>query len=137
MLPPGVTFQFTVTFAFILWLLHIIHIWITLFFPIWSRRLTKHLKLIHVSVMVITALICSIGPTVVLAKYKYVLTRLPPTACAANDLDLVFYSIVFPINIITPLGVSFLTNILWLIWKVHIYMYLPHCLLYTSDAADE
>ena len=114
----GVMYHISLPILSITWVVQIIHIWLTLFFPISSRWLTKNSKFIHVSVIVGTVFLCSIGPILTLSVYRYQVTRLPPGVCTPSNVDLHFYTIYLPIAIITAVGVSFLINIFWIVWKV-------------------
>ena len=46
----------------------------------------------------------------------YALLRFPPLFCGVKDLDVYYYSVWFPINVLWGIGITLL---IIMIWKVH------------------
>lgn len=104
----GFLFQFLIVMLFSFWLLHIVHIWISVAFPHIAKKVKKHDKIIHVVTVVLIVLLSLIGPVVAVAKYPYIVPRLPTLTCFSSDLNWTFYSLILPSCIAIALASTFL-----------------------------
>ena len=50
--------------------------------------------------------------------YRYVFTDVPPVLCTPSDASIVYFSVIFPINVILMVGVVMLIILIWRIGKV-------------------
>ena len=51
-------------------------------------------------------------------EYEFVSLTYPPTLCLSKDVDVVYYSIIFIMNIILFIGIPMLLYSLWILHKV-------------------
>ena len=108
----GFIFQFLVLTTFLFWLLHIIHIWISIVFPHAAKKL-KHDKYIHITTVLVVVAISLIGPVVAAAKFPYIVPRLPVLTCFSSDLNWTFYSLILPCSIILAIALTLLLILLF------------------------
>ena len=78
----------------------------------------KKQTIIHISIIVVGIFISALGPIITLAGFDYIPLRLPPVDCMANNFDVLFYTFVFPLQIIMTIGVSLLLMLFWMTHKV-------------------
>ena len=116
----GITLHVSIVLAFCFWTVHIIHIWMTVDQPslTFTKKLKTHSKVVHIVVVLTCILLSTLGPMVTLAKYSYVVTRVPELACVPNDIDFAFYSLLCPCAILTATSTSFLVLLFWTVYKV-------------------
>ena len=116
----GVTFHISIILAFTFWTVHIIHIWITVDLPnvTFTKKLKAHSKVVHIAVVLACILLSIIGPIVALAKYSYVVVRVPALSCSPDDLDFVFYTLILPCVLLIATSTSFLVLLFWTVYKV-------------------
>ena len=116
------------------WLCHTAAIYWKLRFPFQARNLEieNKIKYIHFACGVFTTL-ASFIPFVAISLVDwrqrvggeslrgtlgFGITRFPPIVCTGVNRYAVYYSLVFPINLLVPVGVTLLILVLWLIHKV-------------------
>ena len=105
-----------------------------------TKKLRTHSKVVHIAVVSTCILLSILGPIVTLAKYKYVVIRVPALTCTPDDLDLIFYSLILPCVLLIATSTSFLVLLFWTVYKVCIVvaygrsMHVHHALvdLYSS-----
>ena len=116
----GVTFHISIILAFTFWTVHIIHIWITVDLPnvTFTKKLKAHSKVVHIAVVSACILLSIMGPIVALAKYSYVVIRVPALTCTPDDLDFVFYTLILPCVLLIATSTSFLVLLFWTVYKV-------------------
>ena len=119
-LHAGITFFVSIILAFSFWTVHIMHIWITVELPhlTFTKKLKSHSKVVHILVVLLCFLISVIGPIGALAKYSYIVTRVPALTCSPNNIDYIFYSLIVPCIILLGLATSFLVLLFWTVYKV-------------------
>ena len=83
-----------------------------------TKKLKTHSKVVHIAVVSSCILLSTLGPIVALAKYPYVVTRVPGLACTPDNLDFVFYSLIFPCVILFATSTTFLVLLFWTVYKV-------------------
>ena len=122
------------------WTVHIIHIWITVDLPnvTFTKKLKTHSKVVHIAVVSACILLSIIGPIVALAKYSYVVIRVPALTCSPNDLDFVFYTLILPCVLLIATSTSFLVLLFWTVYKVCIELYMaePCAHVYNSTSSS-
>ena len=116
----GFTFQFLVLMTFLFWLLHIIHIWISIVFPHAAKKLKKRDKYIHITTVLVVVAISLIGPVVAAAKFPYIVPRLPVLTCFSSDVNWTFYSLILPCSIILAIASTLLILLFNTTYKVSI-----------------
>ena len=52
-------------------------------------------------------------------EYDFIFFALPPTLCYSKNVDVVYYSIIFVINVIIFIGLPMLLYLLWTLHKVN------------------
>ena len=102
--------------------MHIIHIWISIAFPYFAKKLKKREKVTHITVVLLVVVISLVGPVVSIAKYPYIVPRLPTLVCFSSDLNWTFYSLILPCSIIFALASTFLILLFNATYKVSTYI---------------
>ena len=99
------------------WLLHLIHLFIKIYLPIWSRKLDrKQTKLIlHLTETVGAIILCSLPSIVYVSVSEYSFGRFPPMLCVPSGV-VTFYTMCLPLCVLLGSGVI-LTVIMF--WKLH------------------
>ena len=102
-----------------LWLLHLIHLFIKITFPLWSRKLDrKKIKFIlHVMEVAGAIFLCSIAPTLVAIFSKYQFGQFPPLICNPSK-EISFYTICLPLCTIMGIGMILAIIMFWILHKV-------------------
>jgi len=94
--------------VFVIWLLHIVHLFIRIAFPIWARKLTeKRTKIIlHIAEITGAAIICSLAPIIYISvsDSKYRFRIFPPLLCFPSS-EVYFYTICLPLCLVIGTGV--------------------------------
>ena len=122
----GFTVHFIMVATFLLWFIHLAYVAILCKFPFFGKRLMKRAGLVH-AVSVPTALLfCLIGPTVTLLWCGYFTARFPIILCVPSNIDVLFYSIAVPLNILAVLCVPITLAAAWEIHKVRVHTYKLH-----------
>ena len=83
-----------------------------------TKKLKTHSKVVHIAVLPTCILLSMLGPIITLAKYKYIVTRVPGLACLPDDIDFAFYSLICPCVILVATSTSFLVLLFWTVYKV-------------------
>ena len=101
------------------WLLHFVHLFIKIAFPMWCRKLDrKNIKLIlHVVEVAAAIFLCSLSPTLFVIFSKYRFGRLPPLICIPSK-EVSFYTICLPLCIIMAIGMILAVIMFWILCKV-------------------
>ena len=108
------------------WLLHLLHLFLGITFPFWSRFLNeKKWKIrLHVVEVLGSVVLCSLAPTIFVSVSEYVPGRFPPLF-AVPSREVIFYTIVLPLAIILAGGINLTFYTLLSIHKVindgHLY----------------
>ena len=104
-------------------------------FPFHARdfEIDNRMKFVHIACVVL-CLVLSFLPIIVITLDDVVkrakgiptigtagfsLVRFPPIFCSAVNRSAVYYSLILPINLIVPVGVTLLILVVWLLYKVH------------------
>lgn len=115
----GFAFHWVIMLLAVSWLLHLVHLFIQIIFPLWSRKLNrKQMKIIlHVVEVAVTLFLCSLAPTlfVVLSEYKF--GRFPPLLCSPSK-EVSFYTICLPLCMIMGIGMNLTIIMFWILHKV-------------------
>ena len=103
----------------IFWLLHLIHLFIKINLPFWSKKLDrKKAKIILHAVEVTGAFIlCGLAPIVYVSVSKYSFGRFPPLFCFPSKV-VNFYTICLPLCVILGAGVILAITMFWILHKV-------------------
>ena len=101
------------------WLLHLIHLFIKIAFPMWSRKLdSKQIKtILHVVEVAVALFLCSLAPVLNVIRSKYQLGRFPPIICYPSE-EVIFYTLCFPLSVMLGIGTILAVNIFWMLHKV-------------------
>jgi len=127
----------------ILWLLHLIHLFIKIAFPFWSRTLTvKRTKIIlHVTEVGGAIFVSVLSPMIFVLTSEYNVFRFPPVLCVPSS-KVYFYTVCLPMCIIIALGVILDVVMLWILREVsllclHISLHiLYYCLYFCSETSN-
>ena len=128
--PSGSVLYWCVIQIAVLWMCHVCIIFWTVKYPVHYMRCTANhqMKYIHASVAVVAIIIPTIVVAVAFATGGFVNNRFPPVLCLSRNADAGFFSLVLPISIITPSGVSLLLIVFWTLHKVNYpYTSTPLC----------
>ena len=103
----------------VFWLLHLIHLFIKITLPFWSRRLdSKRTKiLLHVTEAIGAFILCGLAPIAYVSVSKYSFTRLPPLLCVPSKI-VYFYTVCLPLCITFGAGVILAIIMFWILHKV-------------------
>ena len=110
------------------WLLHLIHLFIKIIFPLWSRKLDEKQTRItlHVIEAVGAFILCGLAPIAYISTSKYVFGRFPPLICVPSK-DVYFYTVCLPMCIMIGTGVILTIIMFWMLHKVSVaekFMYI-------------
>ena len=116
----GITFHVSIILSFSFWTVHIIHIWITVDLPNlkFTKKLRTYSRVVHIAVVSSCILLSTLGPIVALAKYKYVVIKVPALTCAPDNLEFIFYALILPCVVLLATSTSFLVLLFWTVYKV-------------------
>ena len=105
------------------WLLHIIHMFIKIVFPLWCRKLDeKQTKItVHVVEAVGAFILCGLPPVAYISASKYSFGRFPPLICVPSK-DVYFYTVCVPMCILIGTGVILTVIMFWMLHKVSTYV---------------
>ena len=115
----GFVFHWALMLLAEFWVLHLIHLFLKIAFPMWSRKLDrKKIKFIlHVIEVAGAIFLCSIAPTLFVIFSKYQFGRLPPLICNPSK-EVSFYTICLPLCIIMGFGMILAIIMFWILHKV-------------------
>ena len=138
----GVVLQYFVVNATVWWLFHLLSIFYSVMFPFTARRWKKKQKYIHLVLLIIgkghvcmsiesqnavillshlSGLLIPV-PGVIVAltgdSQQYAVANFPPLFCGPSDEDLIFYSIMFILNLMLMAGIPILIILFWILHKV-------------------
>ena len=101
------------------WLLHLMHLFMKIAFPMWSRKLDrKQTKIILHVVEVSGALFLStLAPILNIIFLKYQFGRFPPLICVPSK-EVSFYTICLPLCVIMGIGMILTIIMFWMLHKV-------------------
>ena len=107
----------------VLWLLHLIHLFLRIAFPIWSRKLNnKNRKMaIHVAEVAGASILCGITPVMFISMSEYNIQQFPPFICFPSR-SVSFYSICLPLCLIVGTGVILTIIMFWILHNVSSYV---------------
>ena len=102
-----------------LWLLHLIHLFIKIAFPMWSRKLDrKRTKIIlHVVEVGVALSLGTMAPILNVIFLKYQFGRFPPVFCIPSK-EVSFYTACLPLCIILAIGTILAVIMFWMLHKV-------------------
>lgn len=127
--------HYLLLFLTLWWICHISIMFWKLRFPFHARdfEIENRMKFVHIACAV-PCLVLSFLPIVVITLDDVVqrakgvdtvgtvgfsLVRFPPIICSAMNRNAIYYSLILPINLIVPVGVTLLILVVWLLYKVH------------------
>ena len=115
----GVIFHWSLVFITVLWLLHLIHLFIKIVFPIRSRKLDrKQTKIIlHVTEVGGAFILCSLAPIIYVSVSEYSFGRFPPLLCFPSRV-VSFYTVCVPLCVMLASGLILAIIMFWLLHKV-------------------
>lgn len=118
----GCLFHWLVVLLHMLWLLHLIHLYLKICFPIWARKLAmKTTKiLLHVTEITGAIILSGLAPVAFLLTSKYQFGRFPPVLCFPSRA-VGFYTICVPLCIIIACGMILAITTFWILHKVSIH----------------
>ena len=121
----GIVFHWSFVLMATFWLLHLIHLFMKIYLPIWSRKLDrKRTKLIlHVTEAVGAIILCSLAPIVYVSVSEYTFGRFPPMLCVPSR-TVTFYTMCLPLCILLGSGVILAVIMFWMLHKVNSYIML-------------
>ena len=123
----GFFLQAGITTFLLFWSSHVLHIFISLAFPIKYHKFSRekcHSRIVYV-VEIILILTLGVLPSLIIATTSgYQFGGFPPI-CLTRSPNVLFYSAVFPVSIITIFGVCLLLGALWALHKVR-----PNSIMY-------
>ena len=116
-------FHWSLVLLAVLWLLHLIHLFIKIVLPIWSRKLDrKQTKIIlHVTEVGGAFVLCGLAPIVFVSVSEYSAVQFPPIYCGASK-PVIFYTICLPLCVILATGVILAIIMFWTLHKVSSYI---------------
>ena len=101
------------------WLLHLIHVFIKIYLPIWSRKLDrKQTKIIlHVGEVIGAFILSSLPSIVYVSVSEYSFGRFPPMLCVPSG-TVSFYTMCLPLCVLLGSGVILAVIMFWMLHKV-------------------
>ena len=125
----GFFLQAGFTTFLLFWSSHVLHIFISLVFPIKYHKFSKkksHSKIVYV-VEIILILTLGVLPSMIIAATSgYQFAGFPPI-CITRSPNVLFYTAVFPVSLITIFGVCLLLGALWALHKVRENFIISFC----------
>ena len=102
------------------WLLHLIHLFIKIFLPVWSRKLDrKQTKIIlHVTEVTGAFILCGLAPIIFVSVSEYSFKRFPPMLCFPSR-KVNFYTVCLPLCVMLGSGVILAILMFWNLHKVN------------------
>lgn len=115
----GVALQYIMLNMALWWIFHVSIIFWSIMFPIHHRTYSRHKKLIHISLVIAGLLIPIPGTIAGLAKDGYGPNKFPPLLCSTKDSNIMYYSVLFPTNVIVVAGLTMIMTMLWKVYKLN------------------
>ncbi len=131
----GMLTHYLLLFLSLWWICHIVIIYWKLQFPFHARNweLDGKMKYVHLVSAVLVSLFSCVPLIVIMivdwqrriaggnimGTLGFGKTRFHPIVCTAIHQGSVYYSLILPINLLVPIGVTLLILSIWLIHKVH------------------
>ena len=115
----GFAFHWGLVMLAELWLLHLIHLFIKIAFPMWSRKLDrKQTKIIlHVVEVGVALSLGTMAPILNVIFLKYQFGRFPPVLCIPSK-EVSFYTVCLPLCIMLAIGTILAVIMFWMLHKV-------------------
>ena len=115
----GVVFHWGWVLLTAFWLLHLIHLFIKIGFPLWSRKLDrKHIKIaLHAIEGIGAFLVCGLAPITFVSVSEYSFGQFPPLLCVPSK-EVSFYTICIPLCIMVAAGINLEIIMFWILHKV-------------------
>ena len=106
-------------FVTALWLFHLIHLFIKIALPIWSRKLDrKEIKIIlHIAEISGAFISCGVAPITYVSLSEYSFGRFPPLFCFPARA-VTFYTICLPLCAMLAIGIILAIIMFWMLHKV-------------------
>ena len=103
----------------VFWLLHLIHLFMKIAFPMWSRQLDRKQtkNILHVVEVAGGIFLCTLAPMFNVIFWKYQFGRFPPLICVPSK-EVSFYTICLPLCIVIETGVILAIIMFWILYKV-------------------
>ena len=119
----GVVFHWSLVLLAALWLLHLIHLFIKIVLPIWSRKLDRKQTKIILHVIEVTGafILCGLAPIIYVSVSEYSFGRFPPLICLPSRV-VSFYTVCIPMCVLLTSGVILAIIMFWLLHKVSSYV---------------
>ena len=104
----------------VFWLLHLIHLFIRVAFPVWSRKLDRKRtkNILHVVEVAVALFLCIVAPTFTIIFSKYQVVQFPPNICFPSTKEVSFYTVCLPLCITTGIGTILVIITFWILNKV-------------------
>ena len=115
----GLIFHWLLVLLSVFWLLHLIHLFLKIAFPMWSRTLNvKRTKIIlHVTEVGGATLLSGLAPIIFVSVSEYNFGRFPPVLCFPSRA-VTFYTMCLPVSITIGSGVILAIITFWILHKV-------------------
>jgi len=115
----GIVFHWGLILLAAFWLLHLIHLFIKIAFPMWSRKLDRRQTkiILHVTEVTGAFILCGLAPIIYVSVSEYSFGRFPPLICVpSKKVD--FYTLCLPLCIMMGTGVILAIIMFWMLHKV-------------------
>lgn len=112
----GAVLQFVIFNTALLWSFHVSVVFWSLMLPVHYRRHRRYQMYIHIALVAASILIPIPGIIAGLVGEGYAPNKFPPLLCGSYNADVMYYSCLFPVNIIIAIGLAMITT---MFWKVH------------------
>ena len=115
----GIVFHWGLVLLGAFWMLHLIHLFIKIVSPIWSRKLDrKQTKMVlHVTEVTGAFVLCGLAPIIFLSVSHYSFALFPPIICFPSK-EVNFYTMCLPLCIMIGTGVILAIIMFWVLHKV-------------------
>ena len=115
----GVVFHWGLMLLGAFGMLHLIHLFIKIVLPIWSRKLDrKRTKMVlHVTEVTGAFVLCGLAPIIFVSVSKYSFVQFPPIICLPSK-EVNFYTMCLPLCVMIGTGVILAIIMFWTLHKV-------------------
>jgi len=115
----GVVFHWGLVLLATFWLLHVIHLFIKIVYPIWSRKLDRNKTkiILHVTEVTLAFILCGLAPIIFVSVSEYSIGRFPPLLCLSSKA-VSFYTMCIPLCFMIGTGVILAIIMFWKLHKV-------------------
>ena len=86
------------------------------------------MRYIHAIIIFLALVIPATSVAVIFGTGGFINGRFPPLLCLPRNADAGFYSVVLPISIITPSGVTLLIAVFWAVHKVGMSQHIAYAI---------